>query len=67
MCNQLPKLQNQDGGTWRRIEVVDFISKFDNDPQPTPDNPNWYLADLELPKRLKDWKLYSDINVIIKI
>ena len=37
MCNQLPKLQNQDGGTWRRIEVVDFISKFDNNPQPTED------------------------------
>ena len=66
MCNHLPKLQNQDGGTWRRIEVVDFISKFDNDPQPTLDNPNWYLADLELPKRLKDWKLYFMLILLSK-
>ena len=28
MCNDLPKLGGNDGGIWRRIEVVEYISKF---------------------------------------
>ena len=66
MCNHLPKLQNQDGGTWRRIEVVDFISKFDDKPEPTAENPYHYLADLDLPKRLKEWKLYFMLILLSK-
>ena len=34
MCNELPKLAGNDGGVNRRIEVVDFISKFTDNPRP---------------------------------
>ena len=46
MCNDLPKLANIDGGVVRRIEVVDFPSKFIDNPRPTPNNPHQYQMDL---------------------
>lgn len=27
-CNEKPKIQTNDGGTWRRLAVVEFTSKF---------------------------------------
>jgi putative DNA primase/helicase len=32
MCNDLPKINDTDGGIWRRIRVVHFPSKFTDDP-----------------------------------
>jgi P4 family phage/plasmid primase-like protien len=32
-CNEKPKINTQDGGTWRRLVVVNFISKFVADPR----------------------------------
>ena len=34
MCNDLPKLAGNDGGIWRRIEVVNYIAKFSDNPRP---------------------------------
>ena len=28
MCNDLPNVASNDDGTWRSMEVVDFISRF---------------------------------------
>jgi P4 family phage/plasmid primase-like protien len=54
LCNQLPHVPSDDGGTWRRIRVVEFGSKFvDN---PSPDNPNEYPVDVELSSRIDSWK-----------
>lgn len=37
-CNEKPKVTTNDGGTWRRLIVIDFPSKFV--PTPDPKNPN---------------------------
>ena len=66
MCNDLPKLQNQDGGTWRRIEVVEFISKFTDNPNPTGSDPNQFVADINLSAKLESWKLLFMITLLSK-
>jgi P4 family phage/plasmid primase-like protien len=50
-CNKLPTIPSDDGGTWRRIRVIDFGQKFvDN-----PTLPNEQKKDPELRERLKTW------------
>ena len=66
MCNDLPKLQNQDGGTWRRIEVVEFISKFTDNPNPSESDPNQFVADINLSAKLESWKLLFMITLLSK-
>lgn len=53
-CNHLPNVPSDDGGTWRRLRVVEFTSKFTDNPN--PDNPNEFPIDLELTKKFDDWK-----------
>lgn len=50
-CNDLPEIPSNDGGTWRRIRVVDFPSKFVDEPT----QPNEYKADHSIPEKLKAW------------
>ena len=64
MCNDLPKLSGNDGGIWRRLEVVQYISKFTDDPKPSPANPYQYLADEQLEKKLETWKLFFMIKLL---
>ena len=52
-CNQLPKVPADDGGTWRRIRVVKFNSKFVENPD--PNCPNEFPIDYDLQKKLKEW------------
>lgn len=53
-CNQLPHVPSDDGGTWRRIRVVEFTSKFVENPQ----TDNEYPIDIELPQRMQAWRPY---------
>lgn len=53
-CNHLPHVPSDDGGTWRRIRVVEFKSKFCDSPD--PNNPNEFPIDTELSQRFEDWK-----------
>ena len=64
MCNDLPKLAGNDGGVHRRIEVVDFISKFIENPKPTMHNPNQYIADTQLGNKLKQWNILFMIKLL---
>jgi len=52
-CNELPEVPSDDGGTWRRIRVVDFSSKFVE--EPNPDNPNEFKMDTELAEKFERW------------
>jgi P4 family phage/plasmid primase-like protien len=52
-CNELPEVTSDDGGTWRRIRVVDFSSKFKEDPD--PNNPNEFMMDTELGEKFDRW------------
>ena len=53
-CNQLPKVPADDGGTWRRIRVVKFTSRFTENPD--PDNPNEFPLDPMLGEKLHKWR-----------
>ena len=54
LCNQLPNVPSDDGGTWRRIRVVEFGSKFVENP--SPERPNEFPMDMELSGKLESWK-----------
>ena len=66
MCNELPKLGGNDGGIWRRIEVVEYISKFMDDPRPSPANPHQYKADEQLSKKLEQWNVLFMVKLLEK-
>ena len=66
MCNELPKLGGNDGGIWRRIEVVEYISKFTDDPRPSPANPHQYKADEQLTKKLELWNVLFVVKLLDK-
>ena len=52
-CNHLPLVPSDDGGTWRRIRVVKFESKFCDNPD--PNNPNEFPIDTSLSQRFDEW------------
>lgn len=52
-CNDLPSIPANDRGTWRRIRVVEFISKFLENPD--PNNPYEFPIDTGLSDKLREW------------
>ena len=50
VCNDLPEVPSNDGGTWRRIRVMDFKSKFVDAPR--ADKPNEFEMDTSLSEKL---------------
>lgn len=54
LCNNLPNVPSDDGGTWRRIRVVEFGSKFCE--SPNPDKPNEFPMDPDLMQKLDGWR-----------
>jgi P4 family phage/plasmid primase-like protien len=53
-CNHLPNVPSDDGGTWRRIRVVEFTSKFTENPN--PDKANEFPINTNIQTRFEDWK-----------
>lgn len=52
-CNHLPNIPSDDGGTWRRIRVIDFAIKFTSNPN--PQNSKEIKADPKLRDKMKKW------------
>jgi putative DNA primase/helicase len=54
-CNEKPKINTTDGGTWRRLVVINFTSKFVSNPTA----PNEYPLDESIQHAVttKDWAL----------
>lgn len=53
-CNVVPRIEASDGGTWRRIKVVEFTSKFIWDPKKDHE----FKIDPELESKIKTWGPY---------
>jgi len=53
-CNHLPVIPSDDGGTWRRIRVVEFTSKFCESPD--PNKPHEFRMDTKISSKILAWK-----------
>jgi hypothetical protein len=53
-CNHLPSVPPDDVGTWRRIKVVEFISRFVKNPNPA--NQYEFARDNTLEDKIVEWK-----------
>lgn len=52
-CNELPEVPSDDGGTWRRIRVIEHTSKFVENPNPK--NAKEFVMDPELVDKFDRW------------
>jgi P4 family phage/plasmid primase-like protien len=65
-CNDLPKLGGNDGGVWRRVEVLKYVSKFMDNPRPCEAEPHQYQIDESISQKIQDWKLLFIIMLLEK-
>lgn len=58
MCNRLPPINSMDNGTWRRIRVVPFESRFEEADHPDliAGKKNFYPRDNSLDEKLMTWR-----------
>ena len=54
ICNVLPDIKSNDEGTWRRIRVVPYESKFTH--KPNPNNPREFHRDDNIMGKIDEWK-----------
>lgn len=52
LCNEMPEVPPNDSGTWRRMEVIEFKSRFCDNPKENHEFP----IDKQLSEKLRNWK-----------
>jgi len=57
MCNTLPTINSMDRGTWRRIRLIPFESKFVNVGDKELGQPNVFPKDMNLNSKLRRWRI----------
>ncbi len=57
ICNDIPPIKSKDGGTWRRVCVIKFDSKFVDNPQDDQYRyvPNVFKVNRNLKNEMKEW------------
>ena len=56
MCNDLPAINSMDRGTWRRVRLIPFESKFVNPGDKELGQPNVFLKDMNMNAKFKKWR-----------
>jgi P4 family phage/plasmid primase-like protien len=64
--NNLFDIKSNDDGTWRRIRLCEFLSKFVKDAKPTTENPYEYEIDFDINKKFESWK-YVFMSMLVDI
>lgn len=62
-CNELPEIKGEDTALWRRIRVIDFPSRFVDEPKES----NEFKIDRTLPSRMREditWK-QTFVNILL--
>ncbi len=54
LCNDVPHFPPKDTGVWRRVEIVEFTSKFVENPN--PEDPNQFPIDNKITEKIQQWK-----------
>jgi P4 family phage/plasmid primase-like protien len=66
MCNELPPINSMDHGTWRRVRLIPFESKFVVPGDKDIGKPNIFLRDMNLNSKLKKWRT-SFLSLLVHI
>lgn len=64
--NTLFDIKSNDDGTWRRIRLCEFMSKFVKEPNPTTDSPYEYGLDQDIGLKFESWK-YLFMDMLVKL